>query len=107
MRYSPLKHNKRVFEEHQLKQHVKILRELPQDANGRVANAHHRHEILKANKMYQLRIERDRANAAIASLPVNAQVTYVSCWWASAMTLAKQCCGSHEKEAYHKVWKWT
>ena len=74
MRYSPLKHKKRVFKEHQLKKHVKILRELPQDANGRVANAHHRHEILKANKMYQLRIERDRANAAIASLPVNAQV---------------------------------
>ena len=74
MRYSPLKHNKRVFEEHQVNKHVKILRELPQDANGRVANAHHRHEILKANKMYQLRIERDRANAAIASLPVNAQV---------------------------------
>ena len=73
MRYSPLKHKKRVFEEHQLKKHVKLLRELPQDANGRVANAHHRHEILKANKMYQLRIERDRANAAIASLPVNAQ----------------------------------
>ena len=73
MKYSTLKHNKHVFEEHQLKKHVKILRELPQDANGRVANAHHRHEILKANKMYQLRIERDRANAAIASLPVNAQ----------------------------------
>jgi hypothetical protein len=74
MIYSPKKLNKRVLEEHQLKKHVKILRELPQDANGRVANAHHRHEILKANKMYQLRIERDRANAAIASLPVNAQV---------------------------------
>ena len=73
MKYSPLKHKKPVLEEHQLKKHVKILRELPQDANGRVANAHHRHEILKANKMYQLRIERDRANAAIASLPVNAQ----------------------------------
>ena len=73
MKYSLFKNKKRVLEEHHLKQHVKILRELPQDANGRVANAHHRHEILKANKMYQLRIERDRANAAIASLPVNAQ----------------------------------
>ena len=73
MKYSPVKHKKRVLEEHQLRKHVKILRELPQDANGRVANVHARHEILKANKLYQLRIERDRANAAIASLPVNAQ----------------------------------
>ena len=74
MKYSPLKRKKRVLEEHRFRKNVTILRELPQDANGRVANAHQRHEILKANKMYQLRIERDRANAAIASLPVNAQV---------------------------------
>ena len=73
MKYSPVKHKKRVLEEHQLKKHVKILRELPADVNGRVADVHKRNEILKANKYYQLRIERDRANAAIASLPVNAQ----------------------------------
>ena len=39
----------------------------------RIANIHRRNEILKANKVYQLRIERDRANAAIATLPTNQQ----------------------------------
>ena len=73
MKYSPLRHKKRVLKEDQLAKHVKILRELPEDVNSRIANIHKRNEILKANKYYQLRIEKDRANAAIAGLPVNAQ----------------------------------
>ena len=73
MKYSPLKHKKRVLREDQLSKHVKVLRELPTDVDSRVANIHRRNEILKANKYHQLRMERDRANAAIASLPVSAQ----------------------------------
>jgi len=73
MKYSPLKHKKRVLREDQLSKHVKVLRELPTDVDSRVANIHRRNETLKANKYHQLRMERDRANAAISSLPVSAQ----------------------------------
>ena len=73
MKYSLLKHKKRVLQEDKLSKHVKILRELPADVDSRIANVHKRNEILKANKYHQFRIERDRANAAIAGLPVNAQ----------------------------------
>ena len=73
MKYSPLRHKKRVLEEDQLSKHVKILRELPSDVDSRIANIHQRNEILKANKYYQLRIGRDRANAAIAGLLANQQ----------------------------------
>ena len=73
MKYSPLRHKKRVLREDQLSKHVKILREFPADVDSRIANIHKRNEILKANKYYQLRIERDRANAAIVGLPVNQQ----------------------------------
>ena len=73
MKYSPLRHKKRVLKEDQISKHVKVLRELPADVDSRIANIHRRNEILKANKHYQLKIERDRANAAIANLPVNQQ----------------------------------
>ena len=73
MKYSPLRHKKRVLQEDQISKHVKVLRELPLDVDSRIANIHRRNEILKANRHYQLRIERDRANAATASLPVKAQ----------------------------------
>ena len=69
MKYTPLKHQKRVLREDQISKHVKVLRELPTDVDSRIANIHKRNEILKANKYYQLRIERDRANAAIAEPP--------------------------------------
>ena len=58
---------KRVLKEDQLSKHVNTLRELPEDVNSRIANIHKTNEILKANKYYQLRIKRDRANAAIKS----------------------------------------
>ena len=56
MKYSPLKHKKRVLREDQLSKHVKVLRELPPDVDSRIADIHRRNEILKANKYYQLRI---------------------------------------------------
>ena len=73
MKYSPLRHKKRVLREDQISKHVKVLRELPADVDSRIANIHRRNEILKANNYYQLKIERDRANAAIADLPANQQ----------------------------------
>ena len=73
MKYSPLKPKKRVLQEHQFRKHVKILRELPTDVDGRIVNIHRRNEVLKANKYHQLRIERDRANAAITSMPIEQQ----------------------------------
>ena len=73
MKYSPLKHKKRVFQETKLSKHVKILRELPADVDSRIVNVHRRNEILKANKYHQLKIERYRANSAIATLPLAAQ----------------------------------
>ena len=69
MKYSPLKHKKRVLQEHQFRKNVKIPRELPTDVDSRIVNIHRRNEVLKANKYHQLRIERDRANAAITSMP--------------------------------------
>ena len=71
MTYSLLKPKKRVLEAHKISKTVKILRELPSDADSRIANIHRRNEILKANKHYQLKLERDRANSALASLPEN------------------------------------
>ena len=73
MKYLVEKPKRRRFIEDKVSKHHKILRELPADAESRVANIHKRNEILKANKLYQLRIERDRANAALASLPANQQ----------------------------------
>ena len=73
MKYSLLKPKKRVLQEDKLPKHVKILRELPADVDSRVVNIHRRNEILKANKYHQLKIERDRANSAIATLPLAAQ----------------------------------
>jgi len=73
MKYSPLKHKKRVLQEHQFQKNEKILRELPTDVDSRIINIHRRNEVLKANKYHQLRIERDRANAAITSMPIEQQ----------------------------------
>ena len=67
------KPKQRRFTEDKVSKHHKILRELPADVDARIANIHRRNEILRANKVYQLRIERDRANAALASLPANQQ----------------------------------
>ena len=73
MKYSVLKNKKRVFQEDTLRKNVKILRELPADVDSRVVNIHRRNELLKAQKYHQMRIERDRANSAIAAMPVSAQ----------------------------------
>ena len=73
MKYLVEKPKRRRFTQDKVSSHHKILRELPADVDTRIANIHRRNEILKANKLYQLRIERDRANAAITSLPANQQ----------------------------------
>ena len=73
MKYLVEKPKRRRFTEDKVSKHHKILRELPADADSRITNIHRRNEILKANKIYQLRIERDRANAALETLPANQQ----------------------------------
>ena len=73
MKYQVEEPKRRRFTEDKVSKHHKILRELPDDVDTRIANIHRRNEILKANKVYQLRIERDRANSAIATLPQNQQ----------------------------------
>ena len=42
-----------------------ILQELPGAALNRIANIHKRHELLKANQAYNLRLERQRAMSAL------------------------------------------
>ena len=45
--------------------HKMILQELPGAALNRIANIHKRHELLKANQAYNLRLERQRAMSAL------------------------------------------
>ena len=73
MKYLLEEKPKRRLKEVKLSKHVKILRELPKDADSKIANIHRRNEILKANKMYQMKMERSRANAALTSLAPNEQ----------------------------------
>jgi hypothetical protein len=73
MKYIVEEPKRRRFTEDRVSKHHKILRELPADIDTRIANIHRRNEILKANKHYQLKIERDRAYAALQSMPSNAQ----------------------------------
>lgn len=73
MKYLVEKPKRRRFTEDKVSKHHKILRELPADVDTRIANIHRRNEILKANKLYQLKIERDRSDAALAALPANQQ----------------------------------
>jgi hypothetical protein len=73
MHYTREKSQKRVLREDKISKHVKVLRELPQDVDKRFANIHRRNEILKANKYAPLKIERDRAHAALSTLPANQQ----------------------------------
>ena len=73
MKYLVDKPKRRRFTQDQISKHVKVLRELPQDVDNRIANVHRRHEILKANKRYQLEIEKRRANSALQTLPQSHQ----------------------------------
>lgn len=73
MKYLVDKPERRRFTQDQIGKHVKVLRELPQDVDNRIANAHRRNEILKANKRYQLEIEKNRAHSALQTLPENQQ----------------------------------
>ena len=73
MKYLVDKPKRRRFTQDQISKHVKVLRELPQDVDNRIANVHRRHEILKANKRYQMEIEKNRAHSALQTLPANQQ----------------------------------
>ena len=73
MKYLVDKPKRRRFTQDQITKHVKVLRELPQDIETRTANVHKRNEILRANKRYQLEIERRRAFSALQTLPQNQQ----------------------------------
>ena len=73
MSYLVDKPKRRTFREDRISKHVKILRELPSDMETRTANAHKRNDILKANKRYQLEIERQRGESALQRLPRNQQ----------------------------------
>ena len=73
MKYLVDKPKRRRFTQDRITKHVKVLRELPQDIETRTANVHKRTEILRANKKYQLEIERRRAYSALQTLPQNQQ----------------------------------
>ena len=73
MKYLVEKPKRRRFIQDQISKHHKILREPRADAETRIANIHHRNEILKANKLYELKLERDRMNEALSMLPANQQ----------------------------------
>ena len=73
MKYLVDKPKRRRFTQDRISKHVKVLRELPQDIETRTANVHKRNEILRANKKYQLEIERRRAYSALQTLPQNQQ----------------------------------
>ena len=73
--------------------HVKVLRELPQDIETRTTNVHKRAEILRANKRYELEIERRRAHSALQTIPQNQQANlrrYLSQVNADLLELARK-----------------
>ena len=47
--------------------HVKILRELPNVADERIQNIARRNELLRANQLYNARLERQRAMQAFTA----------------------------------------
>ena len=73
MKYLVEKPKRRRFIQDQVSKHHKILREPRADADTRIANIHHRNEILKANKLYELKLETDRMSEALSMLPSNQQ----------------------------------
>ena len=57
----------------QVDKHRRILRELPERAEQRIANVQSRHEMLRAAEAQNLRIERDRVNSHLHNMPANLQ----------------------------------
>ena len=49
------------------RKHVKILRELPHVADERIKNIARRNELLRANQLYNARLERQRAMQAFTA----------------------------------------
>ena len=63
------KPKKRFYEEraHKHSKHVKVLRELPTVADERIKNIARRNELLRANHLYNARLERQRALSAFST----------------------------------------
>jgi hypothetical protein len=102
MKYIVEEPKRRRFTEDRVSKHHKILRELPADIDTRIANIHRRNEILKANKHYQLKIERDRAYAALQSMPRMHRRTCVSSSSSITMASTKRCKHWGKKELHLK-----
>ena len=64
-----IKERKRKFylDKHHHLKHVKILRELQKNADERVKNIARRNDLLRANQLYNARIERQRAIQAFTA----------------------------------------
>ena len=73
MKYLVEKPKRRRFIQDHISKHHKILREPRADADTRIANIHHRNEILKANRLMELKLERNRMSEALSMLPANQQ----------------------------------
>ena len=58
------RHRQFTLDVHRHLKHVKILRELPKVADERIANIARRNELLRANQLYNARLERQRAMQA-------------------------------------------
>ena len=64
---------KNKFTAVQVDKHRRILNELPERAEQRIANVQSRHEMLRAAEAQNLRIERDRVNSHLHNMPANLQ----------------------------------
>ena len=73
MKYAVVPPQRKQFTQHKIGKHITVLRELGKDADTRVADAHKRLEIIKANKRYQMQLERNRMHGALTSMPHNQQ----------------------------------
>ena len=65
--------NKKFAPAVQVDKHRRILRELPERAEQRVASVQSRHEMLRAAEAQNLRIERDRVNSHLHDMPASLQ----------------------------------
>ena len=73
MKYLLEKRKRPRFIQDRISKHHKILREPREVQETRIANIHHRTEILRANKLHALKLEHDRMNSALATLPATQQ----------------------------------
>ena len=85
MKYDIEKPKRRRFTEQRGAKHFDKLWEFHEEADKSVAHAPRRAEMLKAKKLFEVKQERDRANAASFYLPPN-QHDNLQCFWVSKVT---------------------